>query len=78
MFDGVLRPLEQIKTISGGIYIPRGLDVPALPRNILWDFVPSTSIKVENLRSRAQLMLHYFAGGFPGHIWHHHRYSQGK
>jgi len=46
MFDGVLRPLEQIKTISGGIYIPRGLDVPALPRNILWDFVPSTSIKV--------------------------------
>jgi len=46
MFDGVLRPLDQIKAVSGGIYIPRGIDVPALPRDVQWDFLPQTDIKV--------------------------------
>lgn len=46
MFDGVLRPLEQIKEISGGIYIPRGLNVPALPRDVPWPWVPLPHMKV--------------------------------
>jgi len=46
MFDGVLRPLDQIKAISGGIYIPRGLNVPALPRDKNWDFVARPGTKV--------------------------------
>merc|ERR1711934_966176 len=46
MFDGILRPLEQIKTISGGIYIPRGINVQALPRDKHWDFVPAEGIRV--------------------------------
>jgi len=48
MFDGVLRPLDQIKEISGGIYIPRGINIPALPRNIDWDFVPTPGIQVNS------------------------------
>lgn len=44
MFDGVLRPLDQIKAISGGIYIPRGINVPALPRDKKWDFEPTPGI----------------------------------
>merc|ERR1711988_1086891 len=46
MFDGVLRPLEQIREISGGIYIPRGLNVPALPRDVPWPWVPLPHMKV--------------------------------
>lgn len=45
MFDGVLRPLDQIKAVSGGIYIPRGINVPALPRDIDWEFTPASGIK---------------------------------
>merc|ERR1712070_689890 len=46
MFDGVLRPLDQIKAVSGGIYIPRGINIPALPRDVEWDFTPSPGIAV--------------------------------
>lgn len=46
MFDGVLRPLDQIKQVSGGIYIPRGLNIPALPRDIKWEFEPSPHLQV--------------------------------
>jgi len=46
MFDGVLRPLDQIKEVSGGIYIPRGINIPALPRDIEWPFEAGPGIKV--------------------------------
>merc|ERR1711988_336089 len=39
MFDGILRPLEQIKEAAGGI------NIPALPRNINWRFVPTPGLK---------------------------------
>ena len=57
MFDGVLRPLEQIKALSGGIYIPRGLNIPALPRDILWDYKPNPSVQVVCLRNCRQMDL---------------------
>jgi V-type H+-transporting ATPase subunit A len=46
MFDGVLRPLDQIKAVSGGIYIPRGINIPALPRDKHWEFIPTPGIQV--------------------------------
>merc|ERR1711871_1491388 len=46
MFDGVLRPLDQIKAVSGGIYIPRGINIPALPRDKAWGFEPYSHITV--------------------------------
>jgi hypothetical protein len=46
MFDGVLRPLDQIKTVSNSIYIPRGIHVDALPKDKLWEFIPDPSLKV--------------------------------
>merc|ERR1711907_230717 len=46
MFDGVLRPLDQIKEASGGIYIPRGINIPALPRDVKWGFEPYSHITV--------------------------------
>ncbi|XP_024999203.1 V-type proton ATPase catalytic subunit A-like isoform X1 [Gallus gallus] len=46
IFDGIQRPLRDIAQLTGGIYIPRGVNVPALPRHLTWDFVPSKSIQV--------------------------------
>jgi V/A-type H+-transporting ATPase subunit A len=39
IFDGIQRPLETIKAISGD-YIERGLDVPSLPKDKKWTFKP--------------------------------------
>ncbi|XVE89291.1 hypothetical protein DITRI_Ditri19aG0190800 [Diplodiscus trichospermus] len=40
IFDGIQRPLKTIAKISGDVYIPRGVSVPALDKDILWDFQP--------------------------------------
>lgn len=42
---GIQRPLESIKEATETIYIPRGIDVPALSRTLKWHFKPS-GIKV--------------------------------
>ena len=39
IYDGIQRPLPEMKAISGDT-ISRGMDVPALSREKLWDFVP--------------------------------------
>lgn len=41
IYDGIQRPLKSIKDKSESIYIPRGVDVPALSRDAKWHFVPS-------------------------------------
>ena len=41
IFDGIQRPLKSIAIDSGSCFIPRGVDVPALDRSILWEFEPS-------------------------------------
>ena len=40
IYDGIQRPLETIRDISG-IYIKRGISVPPLNRETKWHFVPS-------------------------------------
>ncbi|KAJ1915315.1 H(+)-transporting V1 sector ATPase subunit A [Tieghemiomyces parasiticus] len=44
-FDGIQRPLKGILEVSQSIYIPRGIDTPALDKSISWDFDP-VSFKV--------------------------------
>lgn len=34
------RPLKTIALKSGDVYIPRGVSVPALDKDILWEFEP--------------------------------------
>jgi vacuolar-type H+-ATPase catalytic subunit A/Vma1 len=41
----VQRPLEEIARLTGDCFIPRGVNVPALSRELKWPFKPS-SIKV--------------------------------
>lgn len=40
IYDGIQRPLKAIKDMSQSIYIPRGIDAPALNRDIKWHFTP--------------------------------------
>lgn len=40
IFDGIQRPLDAIKAVSRGIYIPRGVATDALDKTRAWDFVP--------------------------------------
>uniref|UniRef100_A0A0A9YE27 H(+)-transporting two-sector ATPase n=1 Tax=Lygus hesperus TaxID=30085 RepID=A0A0A9YE27_LYGHE len=46
IFDGIQRPLKDICELTQSIYIPKGVNVPALSRSIAWDFTPSNNIKV--------------------------------
>lgn len=40
IFDGIQRPLKDINEMTQSIYIPRGVNVPALSRDIAWEFNP--------------------------------------
>lgn len=40
IYDGIQRPLKEISTESGSIYIPSGIRVNALDRKKKWDFQP--------------------------------------
>jgi V-type H+-transporting ATPase subunit A len=40
IFDGIQRPLKGIHEISKSIYLPRGINTPALDKKISWDFEP--------------------------------------
>ena len=43
MYDGIQRPLTAIEEKTGSIFIPRGVEVPALPRDIKWEFKPTVN-----------------------------------
>ncbi|KAK6634048.1 hypothetical protein RUM44_004655 [Polyplax serrata] len=40
IFDGIQRPLKDINELTKSIYIPKGVNIPALARNVSWDFQP--------------------------------------
>ncbi|KAG1698111.1 V-type proton ATPase catalytic subunit A [Nymphon striatum] len=40
IFDGIQRPLKDINEITQSIYIPKGINTPALSREAKWDFTP--------------------------------------
>jgi len=45
IFDGIQRPLEHIFQTSGDVYVPKGVDVPCLSREVSWTYTPA-NIKV--------------------------------
>ncbi|PXF43149.1 V-type proton ATPase catalytic subunit A [Gracilariopsis chorda] len=46
IFDGVQRPLKKIALLTGDMFIPRGVSVPALDRTVKWDFTPNPDFGV--------------------------------
>ncbi|GAB1603245.1 V-type proton ATPase catalytic subunit A [Argonauta hians] len=45
IFDGIQRPLEDICDLTDSIYIPKGVNTPALDRSKKWEFEPQ-NVKV--------------------------------
>ncbi|BAP61325.1 ATP synthase subunit A [Methanococcus maripaludis] len=43
MYDGIQRPLNEIENATDSIYIPRGVSVPSISREIKWDFEPTAA-----------------------------------
>ena len=56
IFDGIQRPLKTIAKRSGDVYIPRGVSVPALDKDTLWEFQPK---KIGNQRKHSYCLLSY-------------------
>merc|ERR1712226_563617 len=44
IFDGIQRPLEFIENAAGDIYIPRGVNVPALDKQKKFQFNPAKAV----------------------------------
>lgn len=44
IYDGIQRPLDEIIRVSGGNTLKRGVEVPALNEEKLWDFVPVAKV----------------------------------
>ncbi|KZC13470.1 PREDICTED: V-type proton ATPase catalytic subunit A [Dufourea novaeangliae] len=40
IFDGIQRPLKDINELTNSIYIPKGINVPALSRTTSWEYNP--------------------------------------
>jgi len=40
IFDGIQRPLKDINEMTQSIYIPKGINIPALSKTKKWDFEP--------------------------------------
>ncbi|KAL8587237.1 V-type proton ATPase catalytic subunit A [Nucella lapillus] len=46
IFDGIQRPLETICDLTQSIYIPKGINTPALDFHKQWEFIPSKDIRM--------------------------------
>jgi len=46
IFDGIQRPLKDINELTNSIYIPKGINIPALDRKAKWDFIPEKTFRV--------------------------------
>ena len=63
IFDGIQRPLERIEQDAQSVFIPRGVDVPALDPVKLWDWNPSTSVRVGDLLTGGDIFGHVYENG---------------
>ena len=70
IYDGIQRPLDDILKVSGGNLLKRGVEVPALKRDLVWHFVPSVEAGQEVPPSAASplcsLLPPTAAGAVPG------------
>ena len=44
IYDGIQRPLEEIRKVTNSNNLPRGVQVPSLNKEKLWDFVPVAKV----------------------------------
>ena len=46
IFDGIQRPLETIANDCKGVFVPKGVELPALDLKKMWHFVPNPKLKI--------------------------------
>ncbi|KAK4373901.1 hypothetical protein RND71_004578 [Anisodus tanguticus] len=68
IFDGIQRPLKTIAKRSGDVYIPRGVSVPALDKDILWEFQPKKEFGEGDVLTGGDL----YATVFENSLMEHH------
>eukprot|EP01002_Notosolenus_urceolatus_P013875 NODE_488_length_2042_cov_164.180130_g385_i0.p1 GENE.NODE_488_length_2042_cov_164.180130_g385_i0~~NODE_488_length_2042_cov_164.180130_g385_i0.p1 ORF type:complete len:650 (+),score=240.90 NODE_488_length_2042_cov_164.180130_g385_i0:169-1950(+) len=56
IFDGIQRPLARILQNCGEIFIPKGVDEPALDRKRIWDWKPNPSLKPGDVVSQGDVL----------------------
>jgi len=49
IFDGIQRPLAEIARKAENVFVPRGIDLPCLDQDKLWDFRPNRELKVGDM-----------------------------
>lgn len=54
--DGIQRPLEVIANMTGSVFVPKGVDIPALDQNKQWLFKPNPKIKVGSLLTGGDIL----------------------
>ena len=50
IFDGIQRPLKDINDLTQSIYIPRGVNIGALNRDLKWEFTPGQNLRVGKIK----------------------------
>mmetsp|Transcript_8376 Transcript_8376/g.23079 ORF Transcript_8376/g.23079 Transcript_8376/m.23079 type:complete len:603 (+) Transcript_8376:102-1910(+) len=78
IYDGIQRPLERIQKISQSVFVPRGVDVPNLDREKLWDYQPK-NVKVGDLVTGGDIVgVIYENGLFKQHFVMVHPSASGR
>eukprot|EP00922_Rhytidocystis_sp_ex-Travisia-forbesii_P008165 GHVS01012027.1.p1 GENE.GHVS01012027.1~~GHVS01012027.1.p1 ORF type:complete len:607 (+),score=74.12 GHVS01012027.1:77-1897(+) len=67
--DGIQRPLERIAADCKSVFVPKGVDVPALDIKRLWEYKPSANIKVGDLVTGGDI----FGGVFENNLFKDHK-----
>jgi len=60
IFDGIQRPLGKIAEVVQDVFIPRGINVPNLDRDKIWEFTRNTECKVGDQVSGGDVIGHVY------------------
>lgn len=69
IFDGIQRPLKEIAEQAENVFVPRGIDLPCLDQDKMWDFKPNHDLKVGDLIS---------GGDYLGNVWENTLFKDHK
>jgi len=56
IFDGIQRPLKDIADKAQGVFIPRGIELPCLDQDKVWDFSPNKALKQGSMVSGGDIL----------------------
>jgi len=69
IFDGIQRPLKEIAEQAENVFVPRGIDLPCLDQDKIWDFQPNKELKVGDLITGGDVL---------GYVWENTLFQDHK